>query len=662
MVFRRFQRAGNAGPRSARVPDLHRNVLYSSNSKAVIRLLRPYYLRGRRAFRRLGKSSQVTAIIVMVCVLFVTLNMMKLFTFKALSLRPQQHLEVFEYPVDMPHLPAASGVHVTQENKTHILTKVAQRNGHMEKFHFNDPPDTIHTNFHHYDREKSKEHRHHRHHNHKHPHPSHNHRDKRGSSVGSAQRNPSFATPPETEQPHATNAAEHLSSDGKQEGRQYKPHKLKALPKTEWLPDKEFISFKPLRSKATDVRIIALKDACYCTQRNKFIIPRSRRNSSNRFPEFMYRYGSSQGVNWKKPENLLLNDHQKAVRISGATILWRGRSLHSYQPHLQRSLLPIRALIDIILKTKYNKNIKLAAESFGPNSEGQDGRVENLFDYFIGDVEKQERIDLTRMRPKLLCFDRVLSIGSEFESHTASTDSYNRVKDLISKKEKHRLKQPLVKTCHEHSANKQMIWILDRQQAHNPTGSIDNSAELKLVVEDELIKAGLASLVEIKFVQAPNVVCPRGSAREGCIDTDCTGTDGEDCRRKVSILQEALAFNGMTFLITTSGQANEGYVYMPTGSQVIEVVPHGVLDHAHEQAAEDAHLGFYRMENKVEKKVEQALYDRFGDVARTVHSCWSDFDCRTARLSVATHVDVHHLRLVLKKALRVWKTTCLEQH
>ncbi|KAI0563808.1 hypothetical protein FGB62_34g123 [Gracilaria domingensis] len=436
------------------------------------------------------------------------------------------------------------------------------------------------------------------------------------------------------------------------------------LPNTKPLIDKEFTTFKPVRSRTTDVRLISLQNVCYCTQRNKFLVPRLSRDKKTKFPGYLYRYGAAMSVSWKRKTQILANPEQKVVQVDGTTIIWRGRSIHSYTNHLQTSLIPIRSLLDTLKKTKYNGNVKIAAESFTP-SAGQEEVVRKAYNYFLGDVPEENRIELARLRPRLLCFERVLALGSEYEGHSKSVDSYEAVKDLIEKHESSALKGKLARTCKEVRNTKKTIWILERQEQHTHAGTVSNTAEVREAIKHELVKAHLEDKVNVQFIQSPSVPCPKGTKRAGCFASMCSreqdiknGGEVEDCHHHPAILPEALAFNKMTFLITVSGRANEGVIYMPRGSQVIEVLPHGILDHSFESLAKDARLKHYRLENRPVKDTELLMFDRFGDVARNLHSCWGDLECRQFRRTRATHIDVHHLKLLLRKALVDWRKTC----
>ncbi|PXF40804.1 hypothetical protein BWQ96_09462 [Gracilariopsis chorda] len=439
---------------------------------------------------------------------------------------------------------------------------------------------------------------------------------------------------------------------------------FKELPQTELLLEKEFLLFKPLNYRRTDVRVIALKHVCYCTRRNKFLVPRFSKDKKTKFPGYLYRYGAALSVSWNRRKSILASPDQKVVHFSGTTILWRGRSIHTYNQHLHRSLIPIRSLLDVLRKTNYSIDVKVAAESFTPPTE-QETVVRKAHEYFLGDVPEQNRIELGRIRPRLLCFENALSFGAEYEGHAASVESYDNIKGLIEKHERSTSKMELTRKCKDASGSKKTIWIMERQHVHGHEGTMSNAPAVKEAVEHELKKAGLASAVDIQFIQAPSIPCPHGTSRAGCYGSICDKRNGkwnnaesQRCRRHPEILPEVLTYNRMTFLITLSGSANEGVVYMPRGSHILEVAPYGVLGNSLERLAKDAHLSHYRMENRAFRDTETHIFDQFGDIARSAHSCWADLECREFRLRQATHVDVHHLKMLLRKTLGFWKATC----
>ncbi|CAN8067482.1 unnamed protein product [Agarophyton chilense] len=445
---------------------------------------------------------------------------------------------------------------------------------------------------------------------------------------------------------------------------QFNEKEFTGLPDTKLLLDKEFTSFKPLRSRTTDVRLISLRNVCYCTQRNKFLVPRVSKDKKTKFPGYLYRYGSSFSVSWKRKKNILASMDQKVVQVDGTTIVWRGRSIHSYTNHLQSSLIPIRSLLDVLKKTGYNDKVRIAAESFTPSAQ-QEEAVRKAYDYFLGDVPEENRIEFARLRPRLLCFERVLALGSEYEGHAKSVETYENVKGLIEKREGSTLQGKLARTCKDVGTTKKTIWVLERQDQNTHAGTISNSPEVREAIHHELVRAHMDDKVNIEFIQSPSIPCPKGTKRAGCFETNCSGEgdtktlgETEVCRHHPDILSEVQVFNKMTFLITVTGQANEGVMYMPRGSQVIEVLPYGILDHSFESLANDAQLKHSRLENRSYKQTEWFMFDRFGDVARNLHSCWGDLECQQFRRTRATHIDVHHLKLLVRKALVDWKKSC----
>lgn len=440
---------------------------------------------------------------------------------------------------------------------------------------------------------------------------------------------------------------------------------LTSLPHTTWYYEKELFEFRPRHHRSNDLRLISMNNACYCTRRNKFILPRRyrkvniKRQGSGRFPKFMYRYGAARAVPWSHPKNILAFPSQKVIQIEGTTIFWRGRSLHSPHAHLHRSLIPIRSLVDILKKSRFHSEVRLAAESFDPPDGNKD--VTRIQNYYLGDMKNETRISLGRLRPRLVCFRRVIALGSEYENHASSLQVYEHIKDLISAEGE--LETPLVKFCAARNANTQTIWLMNRHVATSSFGVIENIAEVEILINHELLEMGLASRVDLRIIQAPNLKCPPGTSLEGCYNLDCNGTgdvDGE-CFHSPSLLHEVQTFNNMTFLITTSGPADEALSYMPRGSQVVELVPYGFLDHSYQQSAEDAHLTHYRVEDHESQDWEQSMYERFGDIARSRQSCWDDLECRTARMTRATHANIHRLQATLKKAIFVWRTACAQE-
>lgn len=440
---------------------------------------------------------------------------------------------------------------------------------------------------------------------------------------------------------------------------------LTTLPHTTWYYEKELLDFRPRHHRRNNLRLISMDNACYCTQRNKFILPRQYKRvnanpkSVGRFPRFVYRYGAAYAVPWNHPKNMLAFSSQKVVQIEGTTVFWRGRTLRSPHAHLHRSLIPIRSLIDILKKSHFHSEIRLAAESFDPLDGNKD--VTRIQNYYLGDIKTEARISLERLRPRLVCFHRVIALGSEYENHASSMQVYEHVKDLISV-EGH-LETPLVKFCAAENANKQTIWLMNRHVATSSFGMIENIVEVETLVNHELLNTGLANRVDLRVIQAPNLKCPPGTSLEGCYNLDCNGAGDIDreCQHSPSPLHEVQAFNNMTFLITTSGPADEALSYMPRGSQVVELVPYGFLDRSYQQAAEDAHLTYHRVEDHESQEWEQGMYEWFGDIARSRQSCWDDLECRTARMTRATHANTHRLSAVLKKAIFVWRTACVQE-
>lgn len=436
---------------------------------------------------------------------------------------------------------------------------------------------------------------------------------------------------------------------------------LELLPKTRWLSIKALRNFKPRFNALTDIRLVTLEDACYCTERSKFLLPSISSKKRGHFPHFMRRHGISRHVRWKSPRSLLVRSTQNVTRISGTTILWRGRGLSGHHSHLVRSLIPIRSLIDELRKTSFGNHLKLAAESF-IHRVHPDPLVTKLHEYYFGDIPQNNRISIRDQKPNLLCFDRVVSLGTEFEGHSESTLSHDKIKDLVQRIDKEHLPKKLSKNCCDADANRRTVWILDRQQTHSARGSISNMAEITTAVNHALLHAGLADSLELKVIQGPSVQCPPGSNREGCLETDCANGSIE-CARENNPLRQIITFNNMTFLIAVSGPALEGLAYMPTSSTVVEIVPHGV--HASDISAEVARgagVKLHRMQNRRNDKLEKMLQERFGDVSESGRACWADTECREARLGVETHVDAHHLKKILHIILKDWHRSCIVKH
>lgn len=495
---------------------------------------------------------------------------------------------------------------------------------------------------------------------------------------------------------------------------------LTSLPHTTWYYNKELEKFRPPRhahhsTASSDMRLIALNDACYCTHRNQFILPESKdehpskderphshhhhnRNHHHHrnhrtFPGFVFHNGVARTAPWTSPHHVLESHDQKTIFISGTTILWRGCGLNSAHEHLHRALLPIRTAIDIIRQTSLpagldnsNDDIHIAAEMMDPETD----EVARLHAYYLGDVSVRNRHSLTRLRPRLVCFHRVVTLGSEYEGHSSYTSkSYDRVKELVEKSEnlgKKGRPPALVKSCGHHVANIDTVWIMHRQEpkkgksnAGNSDdnsgtgyfkGTIENLREVEMSVHHELLKQNLDDIVSARVVQASNVACPPGSVLDECSDIGCndntdysaptTSTTAlkKECSRNRNSLRDVMMFNNMTFLITTLGRANEAFAFMPTGSHIIEVVPYGVLDQSYEQAAREAGLVFHRVQGKLSKREQLDLFERFGDVAVSPQTCWKDSGCKAAQLANEIHIDVHQLTSILQSALPSWRSRC----
>lgn len=326
-----------------------------------------------------------------------------------------------------------------------------------------------------------------------------------------------------------------------------------------------------------------------------------------------------------------------------------------------RSLIPIRSLIDELRKTSFGNHLKLVAESF-THRDRPDPVVTRLHEYYFGDIPQSNRISIRDQKPNLLCFDHVISLGTEFEGHSESVLSYDKLKDQVQQVDKEQLQGKLAKKCYDADANRKTVWILDRQQTHSARASISNMAEVTTEVNHALLYAGLADSLELKVIQGPSVMCPPGSNREGCLETDCAN-GGVGCARNNSPLRQIAAFNNMTFLIVVSGPAVEGLAYMPTGSTVVEIVPYGVhASDTNAEVARGAGVKLHRMQNRRDDMLEKMLQERFGDVSESGRACWMDTECREARLGVETHIDVHHLKKMLRAVLKDWHTSCALKH
>lgn len=442
---------------------------------------------------------------------------------------------------------------------------------------------------------------------------------------------------------------------------------LQVLPHTLWYYNRHLNDFRPPAYRASNIRLISLNDACYCTHRNKFILPREhphqkeKKHKSKRFPAFVFRYGAARSAQWTSPRYLAAFAEQKAVFVPGTAVFWRGRILHTSRDHLHRALVPMRSVIDLVKKTSLRPDIHVVTETF-ESIENNNTDIAKLYDYYLGDVATNKRISLKRIRPRLICFRRVIALGSEYENHASSARVYDHVKDLVETAERGRLAAPLIKACRDPGANTDAIWVVHRQAARTSFGSLENLAQVETAVNHELLRHDLADKVSMRVGQAPNSPCPPGTAREGCYDFACGDARpaDSDCIRSSSTLREVQLFNNMTFLITTSGPANEAFAYMPRGSHVIELVPYGFFDSTYEHAARDAHLVYHRVQGKASQSTQPEFFQRFGDIASSPKACWADIECRAARLSRETYVDIHHLRAVLQKAISKWRSVCAD--
>lgn len=334
-----------------------------------------------------------------------------------------------------------------------------------------------------------------------------------------------------------------------------------SLPVTKFITSSALKGFKPLHTPASAMGLVSFKDACFCTQREKFILLRPRTGKENRFPPFLTRNNlASLVLRPDDKESVLAFQNQNQVNIPGTTVLWRGRSFHTYQKHTQASLIPIRSLLDLLAESGL-KDLKVAAESFAENNIGGDTRASKLQDYYLGDVPIESRIDMSQMRPNLICFQEVHAIGSEFEGHVRSATSYDGVKDLFSAKEASRLSSSLEKTCASKTANKRTVWIMGKHQ-NVGSGNIENIKELVAEVEKELIHSRLDDKVDVRIMNSPGLKCPSGTARAGCFESDCsieTDSNLKCAADHPTIFNEAVGFNKATFVISASGPANSGW-------------------------------------------------------------------------------------------------------
>lgn len=430
---------------------------------------------------------------------------------------------------------------------------------------------------------------------------------------------------------------------------------LQSVPDTRWYTDKRTAAFNPSQMKKTDMRIISLKDACYCSRRNKFLLPPRQYPKDKRFPHFVYRYNIAESVPWDKPASLLAFKGQEVVRVPGRTVMWRGRSLSEYQPHLTGSLLAIRSFIDVLQKVDKSP-VRFATQSFTQSAK-HDVRTSSLHDYYLGDIPSDMIIEVKNLKPKMVCFDEVHAIGSEFENHSLTRETYDHVKDLVEKREKGKLRHHLVKSCKDKTANKQTVYIMDKQEVNGSSGTLTNADAVKQALSDVLKILGLDKTVTIKVVQAPSLPCSEGD--EGCGGVWCSeGQSKEDCMKASSVMRDVVGYNNMTFLITTAGPRLDGLMYMPRGSGVVEVIPYGNYDRVHEGLATDAGIQYKRMQNRSDIDVEANLRERFGDIAISPRACWADPECRKARKDSATKVDIKLLKLMVKDQLKLWKETC----
>lgn len=400
-----------------------------------------------------------------------------------------------------------------------------------------------------------------------------------------------------------------------------------------------------------------LEGALFCTVRNRFLLPSERAKLARpRFPPFMTRHAIAQVVQWT-PAGMKATPKQRVRHVKGTTVLWRGRGIDTRHRHLLRSLVPIRAVLDELGKTNNGKDVKIAAEAFGSGNKVDKG-VRKLHEYFFGDVPVRNRVALRDHRPSLLYFDRVISLGSEYEAQVSSFSSFDKVKSLIESVEGRRLSEPLVRSCKSSLANRRTIWVVDRQQMHSDGGSISNMAEVVTSVNHALLRAGLADSVELRTVQSPDVACSPGTGREGCFGTDCS-SEHKGCDRASEMVRHVQAFNNMTVLIVLAGPVLDDMAYMPRGAAVVEVLPYGVRgEDGYREVAKAAGVRLYQIRNRKDRKFELAMHERFGDVAQTERSCWADPECRSARESVPTRIDVHHAKMLLGIVLAEWRKRC----
>ena len=172
-------------------------------------------------------------------------------------------------------------------------------------------------------------------------------------------------------------------------------------------------------------------------------------------PAFIFRQNAAITVASSSPKDALHETSQKVVFVPGTTILWRGRAIHTSHMHLQRLLLPIRSILDLLSYPASSApgETFIAAEHMEPTSP----EVAHLHDYYLGDVPIHQRLSLSRLRPRLVCFHRVVALGSEYDG-TADHHAHDRIKDLIEKHETLPARS-LVRSCNEPNANRADVWI-----------------------------------------------------------------------------------------------------------------------------------------------------------------------------------------------------------
>lgn len=413
---------------------------------------------------------------------------------------------------------------------------------------------------------------------------------------------------------------------------------LEKLPSTTWHYSYALDRFQPMFASSSSsaprsshiskakgahpkTHLITLNNACYCTNRNQFIVVNSKHHhhgdstapskKRSRLPTFMFRHGVALAVASSSPRDVLFTTGQKAVFLPGITVLWRGRSLLppdanlsiSHITQLHRMLLPLRSIVDLLqLRTSASKDddVYVATENFDVRvndmhasttdsnaaTAASKRMASTLINYYLGDVPVHRRLSLQRLRPRLVCFRRVVSLGSEYEG-SADHMAHNRIKDLVEQKEG-LPKHTLVRHCAEREANRGNVWIIHHQGSSDKqaekkqregqggqtldeqtprAGTLHNVAQVETAVNHELLryerrvlsrsfhhggsaqwskhessssgsrenddgssqlKFQLTQTFTARVIQAPTVPCPLGSAREGCFDTDCTRNLNED--------------------------------------------------------------------------------------------------------------------------------------